>query len=49
MSVPRSAWPVYPVALLVGVVAGLVAHSAVVSGVVALAVAMAWITLGEHR
>jgi hypothetical protein len=49
MSVLRSGWPVYAVALLAGVAAGLVAHSAVVSGGVALAVAMAWIALGANR
>jgi hypothetical protein len=37
-----SAWLVYPIALVVGVVAGLLAHSGVVASVAALAFAVAW-------
>ncbi len=45
----RSDWIAYPVALVIGVAAGLLAHSGVVAGAAALAVAVAWTGIGRSR
>ena len=42
---PTSRWLVYPVALAVGVGAGLIAHSGLVAGAAALLFAVIWIGL----
>jgi hypothetical protein len=44
-----SAWGVFPMALVVGVVAGLVAYSGIVAGAAAVAFAAAWKGIGESR
>jgi hypothetical protein len=45
----RSYWIAYPVALVIGVLAGLLAHSGVVAGAAALVVSVAWIGIGRSR
>ena len=45
----RSRWLVYPVALVLGVIAGLIAHSGIVAGAAALIVAVAWVGIREPR
>jgi Na+(H+)/acetate symporter ActP len=42
-------WVVYPLALVIGVIAGVLAHSGVVSGLVALAFALVWLGVSESR
>lgn len=45
----RSRWLVYPIALVFGVAAGLVAHSGIVAGSAALVFALVWIGVRESR
>ena len=42
-------WIVYPLALVIGVAAGVLAHSGVVAGLVALAFALVWLGVSESR
>ena len=48
-ALPPTRWLVYPVALGLGIAAGVITNSGIVAGIVALVVAVVWIGVGDPR